>query len=132
MRTDDWLSQLLRRHGAFAGTIHRLEDGVLVLEAAINIPEPVRTVVARVPPGKGMAGLALTRGVPVQTCNLQTDATGDVRPGARAVDAQAAVALPVRDAAGAVRAVVGVAFTEERELPRETLDALQADAATLP
>jgi hypothetical protein len=132
MNTDAWLSQLLRRHGAAAGTIHRLVDGVLVLEAAINIPEPVRNVVARVPPGKGMAGLALTRGVPVQTCNLQTDDTGDVRPGARAVDAQAAVALPVRDAKGAVRAVVGVAFAQERELPREELDALAAAAATLP
>ncbi len=132
MRTDDWLDELLRRHGASAGTIHRLIDGVLVLEAAINIPEAVRTVVARVPPGKGMAGLALTRGVPVQTCNLQTDTTGDVRPGARAVNAQAAVALPVRDAAGAVRAVVGVAFTEERELARAELDTLLAAASTLP
>jgi hypothetical protein len=128
----DWLSSLLHDRGAQAGTVHLLRDGELVLVAAINIPPPVVDKVSRVPPGKGMAGLALSRGVPVQTCNLQTDATGDVRPGARAVDAQAAVALPVRGPAGAIRAVVGVAFAEERALPADELAALQRAAATLP
>ena len=79
-----------------------------------------------------MAGLAWERGCPVQTCNLQTDTTGDVRPGARAVDARAAVALPVYDGAGALRAVVGFAFVDERTLDPETLEALSQLASTLP
>jgi hypothetical protein len=79
-----------------------------------------------------MAGLAWERGEPVQTCNLQTDVTGNVQPGARAVAAQAAVALPVRDAAGGVRAVVGIAFAGERELPAAELARLAEAAATLP
>ena len=95
--TDLWLEDFVRSHGGAAGTVHRVDNGELVLEAAFNIPEPVRRVTARIPRGKGMAGLALERNQPVQTCNLRTDATGDVRPGARAVDAQAAVALPVHD-----------------------------------
>lgn len=127
-----WLEDLLRAKGAVAGTVHRVRGGELVLVAAVNIPPPVRAVVARVPPGKGMAGLALTRREPVVTCNLATDETGDVRPGARAVDARAAVALPVFDAARAVRAVVGVAFAEERALSPAELAALASRAATLP
>ena len=59
-----------------------------------------------IPRGKGMAGLAWERDEIVSTCNLKTDETGDVRPGAKAVDAQAALAIPVRDGTGALRAVV--------------------------
>ena len=56
-----------------------------------------------------MAGVAQVRKEPVQTCNLQTDETGNIKPGAKAVNAQAAIALPVFDSALAVRAVVGIA-----------------------
>jgi hypothetical protein len=85
-----------------------------------------------IPAGKGMAGLALERKEPVQTCNLQTDRTGDVRPGAKAVQAQAAMALPVFNATKQVRAVVGLAFAEERELTPTEIAALSAAAATVP
>jgi hypothetical protein len=129
---DRWLQDFLRGHDGVAGTVHRVEDGALVLRAAFNIPEPVVRVTTRIPRGKGMAGLAFERNVPVQTCNLKTDATGDVRPGARAVDAKAAVALPVRDDAGAVRAVVGIAYADERELTETALADLTAAASRLP
>jgi hypothetical protein len=79
-----------------------------------------------------MAGLALERNAPVQTCNLKTDTTGDVRPGARAVDAKGAVALPVRDQAGQVRAVVGIAYADERELTEAALAELSVAASRLP
>src|SRR5437588_4852679 len=108
-----WLGGFLNEAGAVAGTVHRHTDGGLRLSAAINIPAPVQQVVEWVPSGKGMAGLALERGEPVQTCNLQEDRSGAVKPGARAVNAQAAVALPVRDESGAIVAVVGAAFREE-------------------
>jgi L-methionine (R)-S-oxide reductase len=128
-----WLEAALAEHGAFAGTVHvRHADELLHLVAAVNIPEIVQAAVRTVPLGKGMAGLAWARGVPVQTCNLQTDETGDIRPGARAVDAQAAVALPVTGDGTEVRAVVGFAFREERALAPALLTALAARAATLP
>ena len=130
---EGWLEAALAEHGAFAGTVHvRRLDDLLHLVAAVNIPESVQAAVLTVPLGKGMAGLAWARGVPVQTCNLQTDTTGDIRPGARAVDAQAAVALPVTGDGGEVRAVVGFAFHEERALPPEFLALLATRAATLP
>lgn len=132
-----WLEATLVGRGAFAGTVHLRRgaadgDDRLHLAAAVNIPEPVQRAVTTVPLGKGMAGLAWARGVPVQTCNLQTDTTGDIRPGAKAVDAQAAVALPVFGAGGALRAVVGFAFREERTLGPDELASLQAAANALP
>lgn len=129
---DQWLQDFVRGNGGVAGTVHRAEGDELLLRAAFNIPEPVLRVTARIPRGKGMAGLALERNAPVQTCNLKTDTTGDVRPGARAVDAKGAVALPVRDQAGQVRAVVGIAYADERELTEAALAELSVAASRLP
>ena len=59
--------------------------------------------------------------------------TVHVRPGAKAVNAGAGVALPVHDnASGDVRAVVGIAYRDEREITESQLAALSAAAATLP
>ena len=79
-----------------------------------------------------MAGLAWERDQPVHTCNLKTDTTGDVRPGAKAVDANAAVAIPIHDATGALRGVVGIAFMGERDITEAELDALTRQAEALP
>ena len=127
-----WLEGFLAQHGATSGTIHLYQDGGLRLAAAVNIPPPVQQVVAWVPRGKGMAGLALERREPILTCNLKEDQTGNVKPGAKAVDARAAVAIPVDDAAGGVRAVVGIAFLEERGFSPADLEQLQRSGPTLP
>jgi hypothetical protein len=128
-----WLETFLRDHAGVAGTVHRVTAGdALTLAAAVNIPPPVQEIVRTVPRGKGMAGLAFERNEPVSTCNIQTDATGQVKPGAKMVGAQAGVALPVRTPAGLVRAVVGIAYKEERTLLESELAALDRAAATLP
>jgi L-methionine (R)-S-oxide reductase len=129
---DAWLADFLKRNGGSSGTVHLYRDGGLRLAAASNIPDKVRQVVAWVPPGKGMAGLALERRVPVQTCNLKEDTSGAVKPGAKAVDAKAAVAIPVAGENGSVRAVVGIAFPDERLFSDSDLDALIHSAGTLP
>jgi hypothetical protein len=79
-----------------------------------------------------MAGMAQVKKEAVQTCNLQTDETGNIKPGAKAVDAQAAVALPVFDAEGAVSAVVGIAWSKEREIEPAEEQAMMEQAAALP
>lgn len=127
-----WLESFVAGQGGVAGTVHVQRGEDLYLTAAHNIPPQVAAVVARVPRGKGMAGVAQVQKKPVQTCNLQTDETGNVKPGARAVDAQAAVALPVLDDSGAVRAVVGIAWGKEGEIGPEEEQALVKLAATLP
>lgn len=127
-----WLESFIARHDGVAGTVHVQRGEDLYLTAAHNIPPPVIAVVTRVAHGKGMAGLAQVRKAPVQTCNLQTDETGNIKSGAKAVDAQAAVALPVLDDTGAVRAVVGIAWNQEREIGPEEEQALVEQAAALP
>jgi O-acetyl-ADP-ribose deacetylase (regulator of RNase III) len=127
-----FLESLLPRLGGVAGTVHEQRGVDLYLTAAHNIPPPVIAIVAHVPHGKGMAGVAQVRKQPVQTCNLQTDDSGTIKPGAKAVNAQAAIALPVLDAAGEVRAVVGVAWNDERELGPEVEQSIMEMAAELP
>ena len=132
MTTEAWLRSFLSDHGGVAGTVHLLAGDVLKLSSAVNIPPPVVKVTEIIPKGKGMAGLAWERNQPVATCNLKDDKSGDVRPGAKAVDAQAAVAIPVHSAAGALRAVVGIAFMGERDFSEQELKAFAASAASLP
>lgn len=127
-----WLRGLLERHAAVAGTVHVVRGDQLVLAGHVNIPPPVQQVTATIPAGKGMAGLAWQHDRAIQTCKLKDDATGAVKPGAKAVDARAAVALPVHDVAGVVRAVVGLAWLDERELTDAQLAMIAKDATTLP
>src|SRR5438132_2511349 len=95
-----WLETFLRTRRALAGTVHRLVGDALEIVAAVNIPEAVVRATRTIPRGKGMAGLAWERDRPVSTCNLQEAPTSEVKPGARAVGAGAAVAFPVHDQGG--------------------------------
>jgi hypothetical protein len=127
-----FLESLLTRVDGVAGTVHEQRGADLYLTAAHNIPPPVVAIVAHVPHGKGMAGIAQVRKQPVQTCNLQTDDSGTIKPGAKAVGAQAAIALPVLDDRGEVRAIVGLAWSDERELAADVEQSMMAMAAALP
>jgi len=127
-----FLESLLARVGGVAGTVHEQRGADLYLTAAHNIPPPVVAIVAHVPHGKGMAGIAQVKKQPVQTCNLQTDDSGTIKPGAKAVGAQAAIALPVLDDSGEVRAIVGLAWSDERELGPELEQSMMQLAAELP
>jgi len=109
------LQSILTELKADSGTVHATgPDGALHLRAAIGIPEPVLAIVKLVPVGKGMAGLAAERKCAVNSCNIQQDTTGDVRPGARATGLAGSVAVPVLSADGRVLGVVGVATRAER------------------
>lgn len=127
-----WLEAFLARHGGVAGSVHRLRGDQLELAAHVRLPPPVVEKTRFIPRGKGMAGLAWERDRVVSTCNLKTDTTGDVRPGAKAVDAGAALAIPVRDAQGALRAVVGIAFAGEREMSEAEQAEYERAAQALP
>jgi L-methionine (R)-S-oxide reductase len=129
---DAWLRAWLTKNGGVAGTVHLRQGDDLILSAAVNIPPPVAEIVKSVPKGKGMAGLALERDKAVSTCNLKTDSSGDVRPGAKAVNANAAVAIPIHDARGEVRGVVGIAYMGERDMTDDELARLSREAEALP
>ena len=132
MEIQAWLETFLSRHGGIAGSIHWAQDGVLTLAASVNIPPPVVRIIETVPKGKGMAGLAWERGETVSTCNLKTDQSGDVKPGAKAVDAQAALAIPVWSAPAQLRGVVGIAFMGERDFSSDELAQFEKAASDLP
>lgn len=136
MQTDPaletWLRAFLTQEGGIAGTVHTLRGDALLLRAAVNIPPPVVAATESIPKGKGMAGLAWERNRSVAVCNIRTDGSGDVRPGAKAVDAQAALAIPVRSAGGEVCAVVGIAFLGERNFTDDELSRYERYAAALP
>ena len=128
----EWLESFLQEFGAAAGSVHEQRDGDLYLTAAHHLPPPVIAAVAHVPYGKGMAGLAQSKKVPVQTCNLQTDDTGNIKPGAKAVNAQAAVAVPVMDESSEVVAVVGIAWMKEGAIGPEQEQTIMSRARSLP
>ena len=114
------LQSILAELKADSGTVHAIgADGALHLRAAIGIPEPVLAIVQVVPVGKGMAGLAAERKCAVNSCNIQQDTSGDVRPGARATGLAGSVAVPVLSADGRVLGVVGVATRVERTFTAE-------------
>jgi L-methionine (R)-S-oxide reductase len=109
------LASIVRRVDADTGTVHLLgPDGLLHLSAATpGLPASVLAAVRTIPVGKGMAGLAVERRRPVDACNIQTDQSGDVRPGARATGLSGAVVVPIfRDAE--VVGALGVATRSER------------------
>jgi L-methionine (R)-S-oxide reductase len=125
---ETWLRAYIQRNGGVAGTLHVKGSEQLELKAAVNIPPKVMEIVRTIPKGKGMAGLAWERDDAVHTCNLKSDDSGDVRPGAKAVDANAAVAIPIHDASGQIRGVVGIAYMGEREITQAELDSLRSQA----
>jgi L-methionine (R)-S-oxide reductase len=102
------LEAILGRFGADTGTIHVLEDGVLVLKAHVGVPPQVVQIVARVPIGKGMAGLAAERNWPVSTCNIQAEGTEDVRPRAKETGVGGAIVVPMRGTGGSVVGTLGI------------------------
>ena len=109
------LHRIVSDFAADSGTIHFLgDDGMLHLAAASpGMPETVVAIIRTIPVGKGMAGLAVERAEPVNACNIQTDNSGDVRPGAKATGLAGSIVVPIFDGAEVVGAL-GVANRSER------------------
>jgi putative methionine-R-sulfoxide reductase with GAF domain len=94
------------------------------------MPEAVLSVIRTIPVGKGMAGLAVERREPVNSCNIQTDATGDVRPGARATAMAGAIVVPIFKE-DAVIGALGIANRTERAFTSDEITALMDAARAL-
>jgi len=126
------LTRVLEQFAADSGTIHVLDaDGTLRLVAAsAGIPQAVIDTVRRVPVGKGMAGLAVERRQPVNACNLQTDTTGDVRPGAKATGLQGSIVVPLLRSGEPVGAL-GIANHRERVFTDQDIERLMGVAGGL-
>lgn len=109
-RWPELLARVTRHFDCPVGTIHVLDpaDGRLHLCAQQGLPPVVLDKVAVIPIGKGMAGIAAERRQPVQVCNLQTDESGVVRPGAKMTQMEGSLAAPMLDGER-LRGVLGIA-----------------------
>ena len=125
------LEAILSRFGADTGTIHFVENGVLVLKAHVGVPEPVLRLVTVVPIGKGMAGLAAERNEPVSTCNIQADRSGDVKSGAKQTGVGGAVVVPIRDVQGKPVGALGIGVHRQHEYSQIEVTRLLAEAMRL-
>jgi L-methionine (R)-S-oxide reductase len=128
----DALGRIVRDFGADTGTLHLIgDDGLLHLkEICGQFPPPVLDVIRTIPVGKGMAGLAVERGQPVDACNIQTDTSGDIRPGAKATGMEGAIVVPVFDGRRVVGAL-GIANRGERTFSDQEKGALIAAGRAL-
>jgi signal transduction protein with GAF and PtsI domain len=120
------LESAIAQLNAESGTVHRLgDDGHLHLSAIVGqYPPPVMDAIRRIPVGKGLAGLAAERREPVTVCNIQEDASGQTRPGARATGMEGAITVPCIDDSGTLRAVLGIANRSARTFASDEVSAL--------
>lgn len=124
----DWdvlLGLLLEHYDCPLGTVHLRDPatGLLELRAQRGLPPPVLDKVRSIPIGKGMAGIAAERKQPVQVCNLQTDESGVVRPGAKLTQMEGSVAAPMLHGSEVV-GVLGVAKPVAYEFTAEQTELL--------
>lgn len=120
------LDSILAHFACATGTIHRLdgETDLLHLVAQRGIPDAILERVARIPVGKGMAGLAAERREAVQVCNLQTDNSGDANPGAKMTEMRGSIAVPMI-VDGVVCGTLGIARPDEYEFSVDQIETLK-------
>jgi chorismate synthase len=127
------LTAIVRAFGADSGTLH-FADSARVLHLAATagaLPAPLVEKVRVIPWGKGMAGTCAERNGPVSLCNLVQDASGVVRPGAKASGMEGAIVVPIRDARDEVVGTLGIANAGERTFRSEEIASLEACARLL-
>lgn len=125
------LEEIVGEFAADTGSIHLLENGVLILKAHIGLPPHIVPIVSVVPIGKGMAGQAAERNEPVSVCNLQTDDSGKFPSGAKATGVNGAIVVPIRDADGQMKGTLGIGVHRDYEYSAEEIERLLKLAADL-
>ena len=129
---EETLREVLKQFRSETGTIHRLdaEQPLLQLVAQAGLPPPVVEVVRTIPVGKGIAGQVVARGGPVTLCNLQTDAGGVARPGARSSGVGGALCVPLRND-GKIVGTLGIGTLRPYEYTPEETCALEEIGRTI-
>lgn len=127
---DQCTRRIAEEFAATTCTLHFLEDDVLKLRASAGLPPDVARAVQVVPIGKGMAGICAARREPVTVCNLQTDASGVVRPGARETKVHGGLVVPILSGTRLV-GTLGVGKAEDHEYSPEEIDRLRRYGAAI-
>ncbi len=113
---DEALRLTLTGFNSETGTIHLLDTDkqLLHLAAQVGLPPQMLDVVKTIPVGKGIAGQTVAQNQPVRICNLQTDNSGEARPGARQTGVGGALCVPIRKG-GEVIGTLGIGTTRQHE-----------------
>ena len=136
---DKALHLVLAHFKSETGTIHVLDHKtqMLHLAAQSGLPPALIGTVRSIPVGKGIAGETAARGGPVTMCNLQTDASGVARPGARATGVGGALCVPLRKG-NEIVGTIGVGtirpceYTPQQTAELESIGRLIGDQASIP
>lgn len=91
------LESIILAFDCTTGTLHTLDNNtnLLMLKSQVGIPAFLLPKMSSIPIGKGMAGIAAERKVPVEMCNLQTDDSGVARPAAKETKVEGSIAVPM-------------------------------------
>lgn len=132
-RFDAALRSIAASFGAPTGTLHRADVGsqTLHLVAQLGLPEALIPITAKIPFGKGIAGLCAVQLQPVTLCNLQTDESGKARPNAKQTGVAGAIAVPVLGPSGELLGVLGVGKIEEHTYSDDEQRVLNGCAALI-
>jgi L-methionine (R)-S-oxide reductase len=122
-----FLREVLQQFHSETGTIHRLHEPtqLLRLVAQVGLPPQLLDLVTIIPVGKGIAGQVVAQNRPVAICNLQTDAGGVAKPGAKQTGVGGALCVPVRDGDKIV-GTLGIGTGREYEYTPDETRALEA------
>ena len=126
------LELVIQEFECVAGTLHgwNTTSQRLELLASHQIPAVVLEKIRSIPIGKGMAGIAAERQAPVQVCNLQTDDSGVVRPGAKETKMEGSIACPIL-LDGELVGTLGIAKPTSYEFTNEQSGALMELATVI-
>ena len=126
------LRETLQQFNSETGTIHVLdsEKQLLHLAAQIGLPPQMLDIVKTIPVGKGIAGQTVAQNKPVTICNLQTDASGVAKPGARQTGVGGALCVPIRKEEKIV-GTLGIGTMRQHEYTKEETQRLEEIAAMI-
>jgi L-methionine (R)-S-oxide reductase len=126
------LEVIAREFEARTATLHFADVGErrLHMVAQRGIPEHIAAITREIPFGKGMAGICAERLAPVEVCNVQSDASGQSRPGAKETGVAGAIVIPVLQE-GQLVGTLGVGKSEEHVYSNAERTILETCAAHL-
>lgn len=116
------LKKVMDEFGCQTGTLHRAEGDLLGIVCHAGVPEFLIEKIAKIPFGKGIAGVAAESQGPVELCNLQEDLGGVAKEDARKTGVAGSLAVPIFSNDGSqvigtlgVGKVVPYEFTDEQK-----------------
>ena len=77
------------------GTLHRADGALLMIVSHVGVPDFLIEKIAKIPFGKGIAGVAAESQGPVELCNLQQDLGGVAKEDARKTGVSGSLAVPI-------------------------------------